>query len=137
MAELANCSRCGKVFAKQIRDICQDCFKQEEEDFRKVYSFLKTRTNREATIKEIVVNTGVDEDIIMKFIKENRLRRSQFPNLAYPCERCGKNIVTGRICSSCQYELEADLHRHDLEEQIEKKQKNKTDNPVYFISNKD
>src|SRR5699024_8527218 len=100
MAELANCSNCGKVFAKHIRDICDECFKKEEEDFETVYHFLKEQKNREATIQEIVEKTGVPETTIIKFIKNKRLRTSQFPKLMYPCEMCGKDILTGRFCEA-------------------------------------
>ena len=50
MTELRNCARCGKVYAKTVRDICPECYRKEEEDFQKVYRFLQNRKNREATI---------------------------------------------------------------------------------------
>lgn len=131
MAELANCSRCGNVFVKQFRDICQDCYKQEEKDFQTVYTYLKTRKNREATLKEVAAHTEVDEATVIKFIKENRLRTSQFPKLAYPCERCGRDILNGKICESCQDELHRDLERHQKDETVRRSLQEK-DNPVYF-----
>ncbi len=117
MAELANCSRCGAVFVKNIRDICQECYKEEEKAFNVVYSFLRKRENREATLTEIVDATGIEEKLIIKFIKEKRLRTSQFPKLAYPCERCGKNIVTGKLCESCSQEILQDLEEQEKLEQ--------------------
>lgn len=41
MGELANCERCNRVFVKQFREICNECYKKEEEDFRTVYNFFK------------------------------------------------------------------------------------------------
>ena len=73
MAELKNCARCGNIFAMTIRDICPKCHKEEEEDFQTVYRFLTKKKNREATITEIVDATGVEEDVIIKFIKQQRL----------------------------------------------------------------
>lgn len=70
MGELANCERCNRVFVKQFRDICNECYKKEEEDFRRVYNFLRKRENRTATIGQIVEVTGVDETLIQKFIRE-------------------------------------------------------------------
>src|SRR5699024_11374641 len=87
MGELANCSRCNNVFVKTLRDICQQCYREEEEAFETVYRFLSQRKNREATLMEIVEATGVEEELVIKFIKEKRLRTSQFPKLAYPCEK--------------------------------------------------
>lgn len=113
MAELANCMNCDTVFVKNIRDICQTCYKVEEEAFEIVYRFLMKRKNREATMDDIIEETGVDEKLIIKFIKEKRLRLSQFPKLAYPCESCGKDITTGNICNSCTQSFRNDLEKHD------------------------
>src|SRR5690625_5643347 len=71
---------------KTTQDICPDCVRKEEKAFQKVYRFLSKRENREATIAEIVKATEVEEELIIKFIRTNRLQRSRFPKLAYPCE---------------------------------------------------
>ncbi|MEN2768730.1 TIGR03826 family flagellar region protein [Ornithinibacillus xuwenensis] len=117
MSDLANCVRCGKIIVKNLRDVCRDCYKEEEADFQVVYSFLKQQKNREATLTQVVEATGVEESLITKFIKEKRLRTSMFPKLGYPCEKCGSSIVTGKLCSSCAKTLKSDL---DKVEQIEK-----------------
>lgn len=119
MSELANCSRCNGVFVKTLRDICQQCYRKEEEAFDIVYRFLIQRKNREATLTEIVEATGVEEELIIKFIKEKRLRTSQFPKLAYPCEKCGENIASGKLCSNCSETILKEIER---QEQIEARQ---------------
>lgn len=116
MAELANCTRCDAVFVKSIREICQNCYKEEEKAFDTVYRFLRVRQNREATLLEIVEATEVEEELIIKFIKEKRLRTSQFPKLAYPCEKCGGNILSGKLCAACSKELINDLEQHEKRE---------------------
>ncbi len=136
MAELANCSRCGAVYVKTVRDICQDCYREEEEAFQKVYEFLRERKNREATVMEIVEATGVDEELIMKFVKERRLTPKEFPNLSYPCERCGRGITTGKICKNCQQELKQDLEILEREEQIKKEREERERESVYFTIDK-
>lgn len=123
MAELANCSRCDAVFVKTLRDICQDCYKEEEKAFETVYRFLSDRKNREATMMEITRATGVEEYLLIKFIKEKRLRTSQFPKLAYPCERCGVDIVKGRLCGTCSADIKDGLEQH---EESEKRKAEKT-----------
>lgn len=120
MAELANCARCNQVFVKTVRDICLDCYREEEKAFEIVYKFLSKRENREATLQEIVKATGVDEELIIKFIRENRLRTSQFPKLSYPCEKCGIPIVSGTLCANCSDSILEQFKRH---EEIEKKQR--------------
>lgn len=136
MAELGNCTRCGKVFAKTVRDICLECYRKEEEDFQKVYRFLQNRKNREATIHEIVEATGVDEDTIIKFLKQKRLRPSEFPKLGYPCEICGKNIVQGRLCEDCAKHIQSEAKIHDEMQKLEEERK-KHEESVYYTFGKD
>lgn len=101
MVELKNCIKCGKIFATTIREICPDCYRQEEKAFQLVYQFLRKRKNREATIPQIVHETGVEEALIIKFMKEKRLRISQHPHLNYPCEKCSNPISEGNYCLTC------------------------------------
>ncbi|MBR3117972.1 MAG: hypothetical protein IKF29_01915 [Oceanobacillus sp.] len=118
MAELANCVRCNTVFVKGLRDICQNCYRKEEEAFQTVYRFLRERKNREATLIEIIEATGVEESLIIKFIKEKRLLPSDFPKLAYPCEKCGNEITSGKLCISCTEELKNDLTAYEKTEKV-------------------
>lgn len=127
MAELANCSKCGTVFVKGIRDICQNCFREEEKAFEIVYEFLRKRKNREATIMEIVEATEVEESLIIQFIRQKRLRSSDFPNLAYPCERCQTPITTGRLCNECSHSLIEGFKNEEI-----KTEENEEREPVYL-----
>lgn len=137
MAELANCARCDQVFVKTMRDICQACYRQEEADFNTVYTFLKQRENREAILPEIVEATDVEEKVIIKFIKEKRLRISQFPKLAYPCERCGKPMSSGEICVTCLNELKEDLAHYEAVEEKAKSSENSDRNVYYSFKKND
>ncbi|GIO23868.1 TIGR03826 family flagellar region protein [Oceanobacillus sp. J11TS1] len=121
MGELANCERCNRVFVKQLRDICRDCYKKEEEDFRTVYHFLRKRNNRTATMAQIVEETCVEESLIQKFVRERRLQPADFPNLSYPCERCQQPINQGTICEHCQQQLKEDLLKHEAVESAHQK----------------
>lgn len=136
MAELANCARCGAVFVKSLRDICQNCYREEEKAFQTVYNFLKVRKNREATILEIVEATDVEEELIIKFVKEKRLTPKDFPMLAYPCQRCGEKITEGKLCTSCSKEIQTDLAQFEEEERkaVERKEREKQD--IYFTMKK-
>lgn len=129
VAELANCTNCDKVFAKRIREICDACFKREEEDFKIVYCFLKESENREATLRQIAQETKVSESIIIKFMKNKRLRISQFPKLAYPCERCSTDIVTGTLCEECATTLLENLET-PRKEDVKKTESGKSN--VYY-----
>ncbi len=133
MQSLENCPRCGDVFVKSLRPICPSCYKKEEEAFEIVYQFLRKQKNREATISEIVEATGVEEELIIKFVKENRLRTSQFPNLSFPCEQCGEPIVSGKVCSTCSNKLLKALEQYDaIEQKNEALQEKKNESNTYY-----
>lgn len=136
MAILANCQSCNKVFAKTVRDICRECYLKEEEAYEKVYRFLMKRENRQATIPEIIEATGVEEKLILKFLKENRLQASKFPNIHYPCERCQNPISEGTICANCQKEMKQELEQHEKIENLLKERKKERERiDVYYHIN--
>jgi len=132
VSELGNCARCGTVFAKTIRDVCSSCYREEEQAFQTVYRFLSKRKNREATLSEIVAATDVEEELVIKFMKQKRLRASQFPKLAYPCEKCGEDIVEGRLCRDCSTDIKTKLEHYDEMEKIRSKRRKKEHEPVYY-----
>jgi flagellar operon protein (TIGR03826 family) len=118
MGELANCPRCGRLFVKHsIRDVCEQCYKEEEALFEKVYQFLRKRENRTATMAQVVEATGVSESLITKWIKIGRLQLVHFPNLGYPCESCGTMIREGQLCPKCRTKLQTQLKQFEEEKQ--------------------
>jgi flagellar operon protein (TIGR03826 family) len=118
---LENCPNCGRLFVKNaFRDICESCYREEEEAFEKVYHFLRKRENRMATMAQIIDATGVKESLLIKFIKSGRLQLAQFPNLGYPCDRCGTLIREGRLCVNCSKDLNKQLEVLQKEEEMKK-----------------
>lgn len=118
MAELMNCPNCGGLFVKtNLRDVCEKCYKQEQIAFETVYTFIRKKENRTATIVETSEGTGVDEELIIKFIKSGRLRLAQFPNLGYPCRKCRTIIREGNLCVDCTNELRNELSSFEKEQE--------------------
>lgn len=134
MGELANCPNCNAVFVKSIRSICPDCYKAEEKAFETVYRFLAKRKNREATLPEIVEGTGVSEKLIIKFIRNKRLRASDFPNIGYPCDMCGTNITSGKLCEVCSKEIRDEYEYHEEAEKRQSKRNEKQDKAQIYYS---
>jgi flagellar operon protein (TIGR03826 family) len=136
MAELSNCPKCDAIFVKnQFRDVCQDCWKEEETAYETVYQFIRKRENRTATILQVVEATGVDEDLILKFIRTGKLKLAQFPNLGYPCEKCGVSIREGKVCMSCAVELRKDLQQFTAEEERRREAAQREKQGTYFAVN--
>jgi flagellar operon protein (TIGR03826 family) len=135
MSELANCPKCGTLFVKNnIRAVCEGCYKEEEKDFKTVYEFIRKRENRTATIKEVVAATGVEEDLIYRFIRTGKLQLAQFPNMGYPCQNCGTLIREGRLCVDCSGGLRKQMSQLDREQVHAQKLKEAEKNRTTFYS---
>ena len=112
MAELRNCPSCGGVFNYTgVRDVCHKCGQIEEEKYEIVYRFLRMRENRAATIERIVEATGVEEELLHKWVRKKRLHPALFPNLGYPCDNCGRLTKQGKLCIQCVNGLKEDLDK--------------------------
>ena len=101
--DLANCRRCNKLFVKDVRDICPDCIRQEEEDLRIVQRHL--RKYPKATLFEIAEATGVEEDQILALLRAKHLEIKGSSPIEWPCENCGAPIKSGTLCNRCYTDL--------------------------------
>lgn len=72
--KLSNCRRCGRIIVQNRHALCQQCLQEEEVEYRKIYDFIRKRKSREASVAEVMAETGVAHDRIMKFVREERLR---------------------------------------------------------------
>lgn len=104
---LANCPRCGKLFAANFRDICPSCIKEIEHEYETCVDYL--REQKGATIQELSDATDVPVKQITRFVREGRISIMNAPNLMYPCEVCGTLIREGHMCDSCRNRLTREL----------------------------
>ncbi|MFJ7858074.1 TIGR03826 family flagellar region protein [Peribacillus sp. NPDC097206] len=129
--DLFNCPNCNSLFVKtKFRDVCDACYKEEEAQFDQVYDYIRKKSNRMATMVQVVDATGVEEELIIKFVKTGKLRIAQFPNLGIPCEKCGTVIRSGRLCDACSQSIRSGLETFENEEkrrlEIEERDKKNT-----------
>jgi len=104
---VANCPACGKVFQKNLRNLCMDCVKMLEYDFDRCHNYL--RGDRKATTVKLSAETGVSERQIISWIKDKRLPATDYPNLTYPCNSCGSPIRQENICYPCRSRLSREI----------------------------
>ncbi|MDI6602213.1 MAG: MerR family transcriptional regulator [Thermoanaerobacteraceae bacterium] len=98
--KLKNCKRCGKLFVYNGIDLCPDCIREDEEDFKKVKDFLYQYPK--ASVFEISEATGVAPEKILNFLKQGKLEiSSDNTGITLTCERCGRPINSGRFCEEC------------------------------------
>jgi flagellar operon protein (TIGR03826 family) len=110
MADLRNCSRCGRLFGYAGRPICSYCVEEEEDEFKKVKEYLYD--NPGSTVFEVADATNVEVEKIMRFLKEERLQvSSENPNMLLECEKCSRPINMGRFCQNCKNELHTSMRK--------------------------
>ncbi|WP_100374059.1 TIGR03826 family flagellar region protein [Bacillus sp. FJAT-45037] len=125
MRDVANCPKCGSLFVKALRPICNPCYKEQEDYYDKVSRFMRKKQNRMASIREVHEYTEVPLEQIHQFVKEGRIMVTHFPNLGYPCESCGTIVQEGRICSACKGNITSGLDKIEKEKDfVERTEKN-------------
>ena len=121
MGELRNCPKCGGFFNYTgVREICPKCGQDEEKMYEVVYRFLRRRENRAATVDRIVEATGVEKELLYKWVRKNRLQPALFPNLGYPCDNCGHLTNQGKLCDDCTEELKSNLNKFEAGREFRK-----------------
>ncbi len=96
---LGQCRRCGKLFQSWGQAICPQCMEDREHCYILVRDYVYQHPH--ANLFEIAKDTGVDEPLILEFLKEERLTLGE-DERALKCEKCGKPIAKGRYCDKCK-----------------------------------
>ncbi|MEF3305159.1 TIGR03826 family flagellar region protein [Paenibacillus sp. GYB003] len=109
---LSNCPQCGKVYVKNSYNLCADCLREIEDQYRTCADYL--RKNRSCTLHELSDATGVSVRMITRFIREGRIAAKDAPNVLTPCDSCGEPIKEGSLCDDCRSKLSKDVqHLHE------------------------
>ncbi|CCU80833.1 flagellar protein [Halanaerobium saccharolyticum subsp. saccharolyticum DSM 6643] len=131
---LINCQECGKVFASAGQKVCPNCRKSEEEKYELVKDYLWDHPN--STVKTVSEATGVEEKLIIKFIKDNRLQSDGLAiDYSLKCKICDKEIAAGVYCESCRTKMINDLSSKPSQETEKDKNKGKKSDKM-FISDR-
>lgn len=102
---LRNCEKCNRVFAHPTRSLCADCYAQEQQSFALVKDYLGEHP--QASVAEVVQETGVDLETIYEFIRTGRL--NIIPrDVRLTCEICGDVIQSGRVCAQCRAQFQGE-----------------------------
>ncbi|MFW5749412.1 MAG: flagellar protein [Halanaerobium sp.] len=118
--ELINCKECGKLFSSSGQKVCPDCLQGEEEKFEIVKEYLWEHPN--STVKKVSEDTGVEEELIIKFMREDRLAaEGLLVDYKLKCKRCGTEIKTGLFCESCRTKMISDFNQNQEAEEEKKK----------------
>ena len=94
-----NCARCGKIFVKTDRSVCNDCLKAEETKFEEVRLFLKEYPN--STLQEVSEACDISPKRIMRYVQDGKIEITPGMKGEHKCAKCGVPINIGRFCEKC------------------------------------
>jgi len=99
------CKECGRIFNASKPGVCQKCRAKEIDALALVTDSLRDEPGQ--SVEELSENTGVDEKLIMKFIREGRITSGAIIGTV-PCGRCGKPALSlaVRLCPKCSADLQ-------------------------------
>ena len=122
MPDVRNCRKCGKVYNYLGgAPICPVCKELEEDDFKKVKTYLYE--NPGASITQVSTELDISLEKIKRFLKEGRLEIvGDDGNMVLECEKCGKSIKSGRYCGECERDLSNNLKNTagDIKKELDK-----------------
>ena len=121
--KLINCKECGRLFSSAGQKVCPDCQNSEEEKFELVKNYLWDNPN--STVKKVSEETGVEEDLIIKFMREDRLAaEGLIVDYTLKCKRCKAEIKSGSFCENCRAKMINDFNQGDDSENKQKQKEN-------------
>jgi ribosomal protein L32 len=112
--KVAHCPSCGKVFQKNLRNLCGECSQVEDRSFRSAELILLR--HRFFDNEQVSEAAGVPVEKLRGWIRSGKLRLNDYPNLSDQCDSCKASIRTGHICLDCARRIKSDL-AHALEQE--------------------
>jgi flagellar operon protein (TIGR03826 family) len=132
--EVVNCPNCGNIFRKTTWALCQDCKNDMENELSKCTEYI--RRNRQTTMAQLIEATGVDEENIVKYIRDSKIFIGDVPNLSYPCDLCRGPIRKGNLCLNCRTKIANDIDKMNHQEQLDLERKRKENQASFKINDR-
>lgn len=108
---MRKCMRCGLMFQYNGSGhiICPRCREIDQKEFDCVRDYVYE--HKGATVIEVSDETGVKPGIIENFLRAGRLEIPNDSAVFIHCERCRKEIRSGRFCPGCAAQLTMEMKK--------------------------
>ncbi|MEC0237305.1 hypothetical protein P4H71_23555 [Paenibacillus kribbensis] len=94
----ANCPKCGSVFRRNLRNLCNTCIQEENVFFDRCSNYLWKHPATHT--RQLSAVTGTPMNLLTDWVRAGKFP-STYSQLDYPCESCQSPIYAGRLCHSC------------------------------------
>jgi hypothetical protein len=105
---LINCKKCGVLFQKKLRDICDKCLEKENKSVEQIEKYIKNCSAQFISFEMINQKTGIELEEIEELYKKGRLTIITDRLLA-KCKICGVEIKCtqgkSNFCAKCLNEV--------------------------------
>jgi hypothetical protein len=102
--KLINCKKCGTLFQKKLRDICDTCLEQDNTRITSIENYVKNCAEQFISFKMINNFTGIEMEAIEELYKQGRLTIIT-GRLLTKCKICGIEVkgvqAKGNFCAKC------------------------------------
>ena len=112
MSNLINCPKCGTLFIKKNRDICDKCFQEQLDLIDDIIDYVEKSPLENVHIKMVLEKFQLSMNELEYFITNCKLAQIE-KKLVMNCTKCGvlMNINTSfsTLCKKCSYELKSQV----------------------------
>ncbi len=112
MSQLINCSRCGTLFIKKQRDICDACIKEIQNLQENIIEYVE-----KSPLEKVHINTIIEHfKISMKEMEPFLIGRKLAPienKIVFTCIKCNSvlplEIPFSFVCKKCTQEMKQEV----------------------------
>lgn len=110
--KLANCKKCGKLYKRILRDICDVCAAMERHELILIFRYMREHEDKEVSLKQIRKDTDITLDHLEEYYFSGQLA-SVGTRIKAECKLCGAEITTitrkGYFCTRCSDRLQEEF----------------------------
>lgn len=111
MSNLINCSKCGTLFIKKQKDMCDKCIKEQQELINSIIEYVSESPLEKVHLNTIVEHFKITMKELEQFITSFKLASIE-KKLTFTCIKCNNTLPLevpfSFVCKKCIQEMKQD-----------------------------
>ncbi len=112
MSQLVNCSRCGTLFIKKNKDICDNCIKEIQNLQESIIEYVDASPLEKVHVKTIVEHFKISMNELEQFLISRKLAPVE-KKLVFTCIKCNSLLPIETpfsfVCKKCTQEMKQEV----------------------------